>query len=94
VWTQRVVVTEDGHPQVLRVGRPVHTLVDLTMTPQHGRGHGALYDGLNHRRIDIKRLQATLAGLPLSQASDGSILLPVDEDPAAGGDVDPTTAAI
>jgi hypothetical protein len=44
----------------------------------HRRGHGALYDGLNNGRIDINRLRATLAGLPLSRTSDGSILLAVD----------------
>ena len=27
---------------------PVRTLVELALAPEHRRGHGALYDGLNH----------------------------------------------
>jgi hypothetical protein len=36
---------------------PVRTLVDLALAPEHRRGHGALYDGLNQGRIDIARLR-------------------------------------
>src|SRR5689334_24169409 len=27
---------------------PVRSLVELSLAPEHRRGHGALYDGLNH----------------------------------------------
>ena len=38
------------------------------MAPEHRRGHGALYDGLNQGRIEIGRLRRTLAGLALPRA--------------------------
>ncbi|MFI0219903.1 transposase [Streptomyces lydicus] len=41
---------------------PVRTLVDLALAPEHRRGHGALYDGLNQGRNDIARLRRALAG--------------------------------
>ncbi|MFE9207613.1 NF041680 family putative transposase [Micromonospora sp. NPDC007230] len=63
---------------VLCADGPVHSLVDLTLTAEHRRGHGALYDGLNAGRIDIARLRARLAGLPLPRAADGRIVLAVD----------------
>lgn len=50
---------------VLCAEGPVTSLVDLTLTPEQLRGHGALYDGLNHGRIDIARLRTDLARLPL-----------------------------
>ncbi|MEU0956885.1 transposase [Streptomyces niveus] len=31
----------------------VRTLVDLALAPEHRRGHGALYGGLNQDRIDV-----------------------------------------
>ncbi len=57
---------------------PVTSLVDLTLCAEHRRGHGAMYDGLNHGRIDLARLQRTLAGLPLPRTADGRIVLAVD----------------
>jgi hypothetical protein len=30
---------------------PVKTLVDLALSPEHRRGHGTLYDDINHGRI-------------------------------------------
>ncbi len=70
---------------------PVRTLVDLALAPEHRRGHGALYDGLNCGRIDIKRLRTTLAGLPLPRAADGRIVLAVDVSPWLRPDA-PTSA--
>ena len=32
---------------------PVRTLVELALAPEHRRGHGALYDGLNQGRIEV-----------------------------------------
>ena len=44
---------------------PVRSLVDLSLAPEHRRGHGALYDGLNHGSIEVARLRRGVAGLPL-----------------------------
>lgn len=51
---------------------PVRTLVDLALAPEHRRGHGALYAGLNEGWIDVARLRRALAGTPLPRAADGS----------------------
>ena len=40
--------------------------------------HGAGYDAINHGRIELDRLRATAAGLPLPRAADGRIALAVD----------------
>lgn len=34
---------------------PVKTLVGLSLAPEHRCGHGAMYDALNHGRIDVER---------------------------------------
>jgi len=57
---------------------PVKTLVELSLAPEHRRGHGALYGGLNCGRLDVARLRRTVAGLPLPRAADGRIVLAVD----------------
>lgn len=54
------------------------TLVELSLAPEHRRGHGALYGGLDCGRLDVGRLRRTLAGLPLPRAADGRIVLAVD----------------
>ena len=54
---------------------PVKTLVELSLAPEHRRGHGAMYGGLNHGRLDVTRLRKTVAGLPLPRAADGRIVL-------------------
>ena len=66
---------------VLCADGPVKTLVDLTLTAQHRRGHGAMYDGLNHGRINLARLRRSLAGLPLPRFTGGQIVLAVDVSP-------------
>jgi DDE superfamily endonuclease len=66
---------------VLCTDGPVRTLVELALAPEHRRGHGALYDGLNHGEIEMARLRKTLAGLELPRAADGRIVLAVDESP-------------
>jgi hypothetical protein len=60
---------------------PVKTLVGLSLVPEHRRGHGALYDALNHGRIDVESLRRDLAGLPLPRAADGRLMLAVDVSP-------------
>jgi hypothetical protein len=63
---------------VLCTDGPVTSLVGLSLTAEHRRGHGALYDGLNSGRVDLSRLRTTVAGLPLPRAADGRIVLAVD----------------
>lgn len=60
---------------------PVKTLADLALAPEHRRGHGALYGGLNRGRVDVARLRRTLAGLPLPRAADGRLVLAADVSP-------------
>lgn len=60
---------------------PVTSLVGLVLAPEHRRGHGAMYDGLNNGHVDVARLRRTLAGLPLPRAVDGRIVLAVDVSP-------------
>ncbi|WP_329492797.1 NF041680 family putative transposase [Kitasatospora herbaricolor] len=69
----------------------VRSLVDLTLTPEHRRGHGALYDALNCGRVDVDRLRTTLADLPLPRATGGRIVLGVDVSPWLRSDA-PTSA--
>ncbi|MCY0927947.1 transposase [Streptomyces sp. H27-H1] len=57
---------------------PVRTLVDLALAPEHRRGHGALYSGINQGRIDVARFRRALAAAPLPRASDGRLVLAVD----------------
>ncbi|WSB38895.1 transposase [Streptomyces scopuliridis] len=66
---------------VLCTDGPVRSLVELALAPEHRRGHGSLYGGLNRGRIDIGRLRRTLAGLPLPKAADGRLVLAVDVSP-------------
>jgi len=63
---------------VLCADGPVKTLAGLSLAAEHRRGHGALYDAVNHGRIDIGRLRRSLAGLPLPRAADGRLMLAVD----------------
>ncbi|MEW2119906.1 transposase [Streptomyces sp. NPDC005474] len=66
------------------------SLVDLTLTAENRRGHGALYDALNCGRIDTDRLRAELA-LPVPRTDDGRIVLAVDVSPRLRSDA-PTSA--
>ncbi len=63
---------------VLCTDGPVRTLAGLSLAPEHRRGHGALYDAVNHGRVDIARLRRSLAGLPLPRAADGRLVLAAD----------------
>ena len=58
----------------------VSSLVGLCLAPEHRRGHGALYDALNHGSLDADRLRTTLAGLALPRMF-GRIVLAVDATP-------------
>jgi hypothetical protein len=63
---------------VLCADGPVRSLAGLSLAPEHRRGHGALYDAVNHGAISIGRLRRSLAGLPLPRAADGRLMLAVD----------------
>ncbi|MFE9637169.1 NF041680 family putative transposase [Streptomyces sp. NPDC006463] len=67
---------------------PVRTLVDLALAPEHRRGHGALYSGLNRGRIDVARLRRALAGVPLPRTGSGRLVLAVDVSPWLRPDAD------
>ncbi len=60
---------------------PVRSLVDLALAPEHRRGHGALYAGLNRGGLDVARLRRALAGVPLPQAAGGRLVLAADVSP-------------
>jgi hypothetical protein len=60
---------------------PVTTLVGLTLTAEHRRGHGALYDGLGSGRIQVDRLRRSLANPPVPRDAQGRITLGVDVSP-------------
>lgn len=63
---------------VLCTDGPVRSLVELTLTAEHRRGHGAMYDAVNHGWLEPRRLRRLLASTPLPRAADGRIVLAVD----------------
>jgi hypothetical protein len=63
---------------VLCAGGRVTDLARLSLVPEFGRGHGALYDALNAGRAEIGRLRRAVAGLPLPAWENGQIRLGVD----------------
>ncbi|MEC3982853.1 NF041680 family putative transposase [Amycolatopsis sp. H20-H5] len=63
---------------VLCSGGPVTSLVELSLTAEHRRGHGALYDGVNQGRIDIGRFRNVVARQSIPRGDDGRITLAVD----------------
>lgn len=66
---------------VLCADGPVRSLVGLSLVPEYRRGHGALYDGINHGRLDIASLRNLFAAQRLPRAEDGRIRLAVDVSP-------------
>jgi hypothetical protein len=66
---------------VLCAEGPVSTLVGLSLTAEHRRGHGGLYDGLNSGRIEVGRLRRSLVNLPVPRDGQGRITLAVDVSP-------------
>jgi hypothetical protein len=65
---------------VLCAGGPVRSLPELSLEPEHRRGHGGLYDGLNAGRIEFARVRRCLDGLPLPRVGQ-RIVLGVDFTP-------------
>lgn len=66
---------------VLCADGAVKSPVDLTLLPEHRRGHGEMYGGLNHGRIDVDRLRTVLAGPSLPRFDGGRLVLAVDVSP-------------
>lgn len=60
----------------------VTDLAHLSLEPEHHRGYGALYDAVNHGRIDLDALKSQLGAVPVPKVSgpDGRkrIVLAVD----------------
>ncbi len=65
---------------VLCAAGPVRSPAELSLEPEHRRGHGGLYDGLNAGRVEIARVRRALDGLPLPRVG-GGIVLGVDVTP-------------
>jgi len=76
---------------VLCADGPVRSLVELTLTAEHRRGHGAMYDALGQGEVAPQRIRRALAAGPLPRASDGRIVLAVDVSPWLRPDA-PTSA--
>lgn len=55
---------------VLCADGAVKSPVDLTLLPEHRRGHGAMYGGLNHGRSDTTRLRTVLKDCRLDHRAD------------------------
>ena len=63
---------------VLCTEGPVTSLVELSLTAEHRRGHGALYDCVNQGRIDIGRFRNVVARQQIPRCDDGRIVLAID----------------
>ena len=66
---------------VLCTEGPVRSLVGLSLAPEHRRGHGALYDGINHGVLDVARVRSMVAAQRLPKTPEGRITLAVDVTP-------------
>ena len=55
---------------LLCIEGPVKTLVGLPLAPEHRRGHGALYDALNHGRIEAEARRRQLGPCRRRVSSD------------------------
>lgn len=63
---------------VLCADGPVTSLGELTLTPEHRREHGAMYDAVNYGWLEPRRLRRLLAATPLPRAADGRNVIEVD----------------
>jgi DDE superfamily endonuclease len=79
---------------VLCTEGPVRSLVGLSLAPEHRRGHGALYDGINHGPVDFTRLRNLVAAQRLPKTTDGRITLAVGRDAVATPRRQHLTAAV
>ncbi|MGW4402373.1 NF041680 family putative transposase [Amycolatopsis nivea] len=62
----------------LCAGGPVASLVELSLEPEHRRGHGSLYDSLNRGGVDIGRFRNVVARQAIPRDDDGRITLAID----------------
>jgi DDE superfamily endonuclease len=63
---------------VLCADGPVTSLVELSQSAVHRRGHGALYDALAQGKLTIARFEQVLAGLALPRFSARRLVVGVD----------------
>lgn len=63
---------------VLCADGPVTALPELSLAAEHRRGHGGLYEVLNHGRIDVGGCSDVLARQSLPRCADGRIVLGID----------------
>jgi hypothetical protein len=57
---------------------PITSLVELSLASEHRRGHGSLYDALNHGQLDTDRFRTVLTRQSIPRAHDGRIVLAID----------------
>lgn len=57
---------------------PVTSLVELSLEPEHRRGHGSLYEGLNHGGVDVGKFRNVVARQRIPRCDDGRIVLAID----------------
>ncbi|MFC5119688.1 NF041680 family putative transposase [Amycolatopsis halotolerans] len=62
----------------LCAGGPVGSLVELSLEPEHRRGHGSLYGSLNRGGVDIGRFRNVVARQAVPRGDDGRITLGID----------------
>lgn len=63
---------------VLSTDGPVTSLPELSLATVHRRGHGALYDSVNHGEVDIAQLRDVVARQQIPRCDDGRIVLAID----------------
>jgi hypothetical protein len=63
---------------VLCAGGPVTSLPELSLTPVHRRGHGAMYDALACGQVEFARVRKTVALTRLPRDGQGRLRLAVD----------------
>jgi hypothetical protein len=63
---------------VLCAEGPVTSLVELSLAAEHRRGHGSLYDGLNHGQLGIGRVRNLIARQSIPRCDEGRIVLAID----------------
>jgi hypothetical protein len=66
---------------VLCADGPVTSMVELSLTAEHRRGHGALYDAVGSGRIEVGRFRRSLASLPVPRDAQGRVVLAADVSP-------------
>ena len=74
---RRDALFEVADAVLCRQGR-VLMLAELCLEPECRRGHGGVYDALNHGEVRAGRLRAALAAVPLRGWDDGRIRLACD----------------